>query len=219
MTGDRPDPVAGAWNLDGDLIASVKADGRPRAAVYPHPGTAAVVGHGGDPWIETRPDVLARDGVPLLRRRGGGCAVVVDPGNLICSAVLPIPGLGGITRAFAAMTTAVAAALADLGLPDIVQEGVSDLAVNGRKLGGSCIWRTRGILYYSTTILIDPDWSSIARYLPHPPREPTYRRGRDHRKFLTSARDLGLNVETSTFAVELEQRLGSRIELVSSTVA
>ena len=114
MTGDRPDPVAGAWNLDGDLIASVKADGRPRAAVYPHPGTAAVVGHGGDPWIETRPDVLARDGVPLLRRRGGGCAVVVDPGNLICSAVLPIPGLGGITRAFAAMTTAVAAGAAGL---------------------------------------------------------------------------------------------------------
>jgi lipoate-protein ligase A len=184
--------VQGPWDLDADLIAVARASGQRQVAVYRHPGRAAVIGRGGDPFLETRPDLLAADGVPLLRRRGGGCAVVLDPGNLICSLVLPLPGVGGITGAFAACSGAMIAALARIGVPGVRQEGVSDLAVDGRKLGGSCIWRTRGLVYYSTTILVDPDWAAIDRYLPHPPREPDYRRGRSHREFLTSCSELGL---------------------------
>ena len=207
----RPDPVAGPWDLDGDLIEQVRTAGRAAVAVYPHPGTAAVIGHGGDPWVETRPDVLAADGVPLRRRRGGGCAVVVDPGNLVCSVVLPLPGIAGITRAFAAISGVMAAALAEAGLPGVTQEGTSDLAVGGRKLGGSCIWRTRGILYYSTTVLVDPDLDLIDRYLPHPPREPAYRAGRRHGEFLTTCRREGLNTSAPALAAALTGGLTSRL--------
>ena len=62
---------------------------------------------------------------------------------------------------------------------------------SGRDHGsGSCIYRTRGLLYYSTTLLLDPDLELVERYLPHPPREPEYRRGRPHRDFMTSVRDV-----------------------------
>lgn len=197
------DPVQGTWALDEDLIAAVRADGQPRSAVYPHPETACVIGSGGDPWIEVLPDLLRADGVPLLRRRGGGCAVVVDPGNLICSLVLPLPGIGDITRAFAVISTSVGRALASVGVDGVVQAGVSDLAVAGRKLGGSCIWRTRNLLYYSTTVLVDPRWDLIDRYLPHPPREPEYRAGRVHRAFLTSVRELGCAAPMDTLQAGL----------------
>ena len=205
------DPVRGTWDLDADLIAATLATGQPGSAVYLHPDTAAVIGRGGDPWLETRPELLADDGVPLLRRQGGGCAVVVDPGNLICSAVLPLAGVGGITEAFADLSRTVAAALAEVGLSGVVQAGVSDLAHDDRKLGGSCIWRTRGLLYYSTTLLADPDWDLIDRYLPHPPREPEYRRSRPHREFLTSLCEAGLTTPPGQLVRDLAVILTPRI--------
>jgi lipoate---protein ligase len=192
---------------DDDLIAAVQASGQPLVAVYPHPGTAVVVGRGGDPAVETRPDVIAADGVPLLRRRGGGCAVVVDPGNLVVSLALPLAGVGAITAAFTAISARIAAALAEAGVPGVHQAGVSDLAQDDRKLGGACIWRTRGLLYYSTTLLVDPAWDLIDRYLPHPPREPEYRRGREHRQFLISLAELGHPSQAAYWAPLLEPLL------------
>lgn len=206
MTGRRGagDPGAGVWDLDRGLIEAACAAGRPQLAAYPHPNVAAVIGRGGDPWVETRPELLARDQVPLLRRRGGGCAVVLDPGNVVCSIVLPWPGLSGITRAFAVLSEAIASALAACGAPPVRQAGTSDLALGDRKLGGSCIWRTRNILYYTTTLLVDPDWDLIDRYLPHPPREPAYRAGRGHRDFLISLRSIGLQASSRTLAADLQ---------------
>ncbi len=197
------DPVRGLWDLDDPLIEAATRSGEARVEVYPHPTVACVIGRGGDPWRETRPELLAADRVPLLRRRGGGCAVVLDPGNLVCSVVLPWPGVGGITSAFGRLSSLMAGALAKVGVPDVRQEGTSDLARRGRKLGGSCIWRTRGLLYYSTTLLVDPDWALIDRYLPHPPREPGYRAGRAHREFLTSLRASGLDDSPAALATAL----------------
>ena len=34
-------------------------------------------------------EAVLDDGVPVLRRRGGGCAVLLDPGNLVVAAALP----------------------------------------------------------------------------------------------------------------------------------
>lgn len=208
-----------SYARDEALIEAARLARQPRFAVYPHPGTAVVVGRGGDPAVETNLDLIARDGVSLLRRRGGGCAVVVDPGNLVISLVLPVPGIGAITAAFSAISDALAAVLAEAGVCGVRQAGVSDLAVNDRKLGGSCIWRTRDLLYYSTTLLVDPDWSLIDRYLPHPPREPEYRRGRPHRDFLISLRDLGLAADAPAWAAALEQRIArsiSRLAVIKS---
>jgi lipoate-protein ligase A len=217
VTGERPgsvqghDPVQGPWDLDRDLIADAIATERPLCAVYPHPDICAVIGHGGDPWIETRPELLAADGIPLRRRRGGGCAVVLDPGNLVCSVAWPLAGIAGITGAFATLSRILAAALAERGFPDLAQEGTSDLAHHGCKLGGSCIWRTRGVLYYSTTLLVDPDWELIERYLPHPPREPEYRQGRPHRDFLTSLRQLGHSGPPTSLAGDLSVILSPQV--------
>lgn len=194
MTGPPGAPLP-AWGHDEELIATVRADGVARAVAYAWPPAGAppvavVVGRGGDPAVEVRLDAARADGVPVLRRRGGGCAVVLDPGNAVVSLALPLPGVGEITAAFAAISAWLIGALAACGLPDARQEGTSDLAIAGRKIGGSCLWRTRGLVYYSTTLLVRPDLTLVERYLPHPPREPAYRAGRPHREFMGALRDL-----------------------------
>ena len=118
MTGRDPfaPPITGPYDLDEHLVTAARADGSPRVAVYLYPETAVVIGNGGDPEVETRPDLIRADGVPFLRRRGGGCAVVLDPGNLIVSLAAPAPGIGGITTAFAEISQWVIDGLAACGI-------------------------------------------------------------------------------------------------------
>ena len=176
----------GAWDNDDDLLASVRREGTTRIRFVPSAETAVVLGRGSDPEKELRLDEIERDGVPVSRRRGGGCAVVLDQGNAIVSVVMPQPGVGGISQAFDSISTQLIEALERAGLPGVAQEGVSDLVLDDRKIGGSCIYRARDLLYYSTTLLVDPDIELSRRYLKHPPREPDYRRGRDHGAFMGS---------------------------------
>lgn len=207
MTGPPAAPLP-AWGHDEDLIAAIDADSAPRGRAYAWPpadapGVAIVVGRGGDPTVEVDGDAARADGVPVLRRRGGGCAVVLDPGNVIVSLALPLAGVGGITGAFAAISAWLIEALGRCGLPGMRQEGTSDLALAGRKIGGSCLWRTKGLVYYSTTLLVAPDLALAERYLPHPPREPAYRAGRPHRDFMGALREL----DSALTPAELVRRL------------
>jgi len=174
------------WDNDDDLIAAVGDDGRLRRRVVAWERREVVIGRGGKAELELNLKAIRADGVPVSRRRGGGCAVVIDPGNVIISVGAPRPGIGEVTSAFREMTAWMIESLAEAGFPGVTSDGVSDLVLNDRKIGGSCIYRTRGLVYYTTTLLIVPDLDAIERYLPHPPREPAYRRGRRHRDFLGS---------------------------------
>ena len=180
------------YDCDDDLIQSAQAEGVPRLRVYPWESVAVVIGRGGHQDLELITEAIAADDVPLFKRHGGGCSVVLDPGNLVISVALPIPGLGGIKPAFGYLSDWIANGFAKCGVLGISQEGVSDLVSGDRKIGGSCIYRTRGLLYYSTTVLVDPDFDLMERYLRHPPREPSYRKGRSHKDFTTSLRQLGM---------------------------
>ena len=172
------------YDRDDELMNLTRGDGMSRVSVYPWEGTAVVIGRGGKQELELDRAAIAADGVPLYKRPGGGCAVVLDPGNVIVSVTLAIPGLSGIKSAFAGVSNWLGSALDEMDLGPVEQQGVSDLVVSGRKIGGSCIYRTRDLLYYSTTLLVEPNLDLVARYLPHPPREPDYRRGRSHRDFM-----------------------------------
>lgn len=172
------------YACDDDLIAATLGDGQPRVRAYAWPDVAVVIGRGGKQELELDLAAISADRAPLYRRRGGGCAVVLDPGNAVVALTLPLPGIGGITSAFAAISAWLARGLEKMEVPGVKQLGVSDLVLGDRKIGGSCIYRTRGLLHYSTTLLVDPDLDLVERYLPHPPREPGYRRGRPHRQFM-----------------------------------
>lgn len=184
LTLEPAAPAIGRWNHDDATIAAVREDGRARVAVHRVAHPVVVLGSGSDERIELDLDACRADGVPIVRRRGGGCAVVIDPGNVVLCAALPVEGLGGIRSHFDWISAWLAARLADAGVAGVSQEGVSDLAIDGRKFGGSCIHRAKDLLTYSVTMLVEGDVSLIERYLRHPPREPAYRAGRLHRDFV-----------------------------------
>ena len=181
----------GHYDLDDALIEATARDGKTRARVYVFPGVAVVLGRGSKPEVELDLDACRRDGVAMLRRRGGGCAVVLDPGNVIVSVALRAEGIGGNRAHFAKISAWLAAALERAGIPGVTHQGTSDLVLGDRKVGGACIWRAKGLLYYSTTLLVSPRVDLMERYLRHPPREPAYRRARAHAEFVGSLAEDG----------------------------
>jgi lipoate-protein ligase A len=203
-----------AWSDDDDLIDRVVVDGSDRVRVRRCALVEVVIGRGGRPGLELDLDAIRAEGVSVRRRRGGGCAVVLDPGNLIVSYAAPLAGVGGVTSVFRGVTDWLRTALAACGAPDVDGDGVSDLVQDGRKVGGSCIFRTRGLVYYSTTLLLAPDVARVARLLRHPPREPAYRAGRPHGEFMGRLRGPGPEQGPGPFAERLRLALrGSRPEI------
>ena len=192
------------------MLATCQASGRPLLEVYPCPATEVVLGRGSKPELELHLSAVEADGVPVLRRHGGGCAVLLDPGNLVISWVEKLPGLGGSKAAFERLSSWICGALAQAGVPGVEMRGISDLAIGDRKVGGACIYRSKDLLYYSTTLLVAPDLDRVERYLAHPPREPDYRNGRRHSEFMSALRDHGAG-DVEALAWDLKRLLRDRL--------
>jgi lipoate-protein ligase A len=175
-----------SYAYDDDLIAATRHDGRTRVRVYRLAGTVAVLGSGSRPEAELNLDACRADDTPVLRRRGGGCAVVLDPGNVIVSVVATALPFGRHRQHFDALSAWLIDGLARIGVGSMRPAGICDLVVGEKKVGGACLHRCRDLLYYTASLLIDPDVAMVARYLKHPPREPDYRRGRSHAAFMGS---------------------------------
>ena len=203
------EPLAYDW--DDSLLEEVRSERRLRYRAYRPGKTAVVLGRGSKIDLEINLETVLQDGVALLRRRGGGCSVVLDTGNLIVSAALPLPGFGGIRHAFRNISNWLISALNRSGIPEVRQEGTSDLALGDRKIGGACIYRTRNLLYYSTTLLYSPQIELVEKYLKHPPREPLYRAERSHRDFMGSLVGLAQEADIDKFANEIDDVLSKTL--------
>jgi len=196
------------YRYDDDLIAATLGDGQSRVRVYRLKAAVAVLGSGSRPGVELNLDACRGDGLPILRRRGGGGAVLLDPGNVIVSAVAMGLPFGRHRVCFDMLTTWLIDGLAGIGIPGVQQAGICDLTLGGLKIGGACLHRSRDMLYYSTSLLVQPDMDAVMRYIAHPPREPDYRGGRDHAAFMgTLASADGTTVETETVATALRRTL------------
>jgi lipoate-protein ligase A len=180
------DPSFPRYCYDDDLIQAARRDGRARVRVYRLIDTAVVLGAGSRAITEVRLDACQENGIPILRRRGGGCAVALDPGDVIVSLVAVGLPFGHHRRHLDILTNWLIDGLARIGLPGVRLEGICDLVYGHRKVGGACLHRSRDLLHYSASLLVDPDIERVTRYLKHPPREPDYRQGRSHAMFMGS---------------------------------
>ena len=182
--GIPPETAVLPFDFDEDLLDEVGQTGRPGQRIYPFDHCAVVAGRGSRLDRELNLDRIRQDGIALYRRRGGGCAVYLDPGNLIVSIAFSARGFGNVSSLFNAAGSRLIQGLERAGIRGIYQDGISDLVVKGRKIGGSCFYRSRDMAYYSAALLVSPDLEAMDAYLPHPPREPEYRRGRSHGEFV-----------------------------------
>jgi len=174
------------YTYDDDLIETTRSDRKTRVRAYRLNDTAVVIGSGSKPSLEVNLEACEADGVPVLRRRGGGCSVVLDPGNVIVSVAATGIPFGHHRRHFDELTAWLIGGLARIGVTGVNQAGICDLAIGDNKVAGACLHRSRDLLFYTASLLVGPDLARVSRYLRHPPREPDYRRGRPHDEFMGS---------------------------------
>jgi lipoate-protein ligase A len=151
------------------------------------------------------------DGVPIHRRSGGGGTVVLSPGVIILS-------IGGKSRVpyhlrehMRGVNDRIIEVLGGLGVQELSHEGISDIALHGRKILGSSLYRSRDLVLYQGSLLLHPDLSLMDRYLRQPERQPAYRRGRPHDQFVTSLRLAGYSLTASEVVTRLKKAFRERV--------
>jgi len=147
-----------------------------------------VVGRGSSISAEIDFERCTRDGLPVIRRSSGGAAIVAGPGCLFYAVVLSLkryPFLRFINQAHTFVLSRVAEGLGHV-VPGIRREGISDLALRGRKVSGNSLRCRKDHLLYHGTLLYDMPLDPLSRYLRFPPRQPDYRESRCHEDFVTN---------------------------------
>lgn len=180
-------------NLAVDEALLVAADTRDGGAVlrfWEQPDAAVVLGASRRIALDARVDRCAEDGVPIARRSSGGGSVLIGPGALNVTLVLPIaadPALATVDGAQHAVMERLAAGIR-MGGPRVEVRGSGDLTLGGRKFAGSAQRRLRNWILVHASILYDLPIHRVDRYLRLPARQPAYRRGRSHEDFLMNLR-------------------------------
>ena len=182
----RPDEGADAPTVNGDMLEGYRLSRVPVCRLYEPPSLLAVLGAAGKPEQDLLRDALARDGVPWARRRGGGGTVVLGPGQVVLAVVTEVDSPFRNREYAGQINSWVVEALRRLSVTGVHPAGISDLAIRDRKIVGTSIYRTRLVLFYQASILVDADVSVFTRYLAMPVRVPDYRRGRSHEDFCTT---------------------------------
>lgn len=157
-------------------------------------------------------DACRRDRTPVRRRSSGGASIVAGPGCLMYAVVLSCerrPRLRAIDQAHAHVLGLLAHALAE-HVPTVEHRGTSDLVFAAdsarlssqnqpadrtnqtdapranRKFSGNSLRCKRTHLLYHGTLLFDFPLDLVGRYLAMPPRQPDYRDGRGHERFIAN---------------------------------
>ena len=185
-------------NLDEDLLERVRAGSLWAYRSWEPDRVAVILGRGNLAALEVAEQACHADHVPVLRRRGGGGAVVLAPGMLVISCAKTVQHQFYIKEYFGQINAYLIEALQSLGIRHLRQQGHSDLCIRDRKILGASMYRSKNLLFYTAALLVSNDLTLIPRYLKHPSQEPEYRRGRPHLEFLTT-----LALEYSGVSVEM----------------
>lgn len=200
--------------VNEDLLDAFRRTGVPVSRIYEPTALCAVLGAAGKPESDLHLDVLTADGVPWRHRRGGGGTVVLGPGQVVLAVVTEVGSPFRNREYAAAINSWIVEALERLGVSGVRPEGISDLAIGGRKIVGTSIYRTRLVLFYQASLLVSNDISVFTRYLAMPARVPEYRRGRSHEDFCTTLRREGYAFSADDVVRSLEEVVTARLPLL-----
>lgn len=172
-----------------------------------------VIGQSNSPEKYVLAEKALMDGVAVIKRPSGGETVVLTPGMLVVSLVLRTAKLPGSRDFFTRINDLLIAGLSEAGLSNVDYRGISDLAVNDKKIMGSSIYRKPGMLFYHAVLNYKESPEYIASYLMHPVREPDYRKGRHHAEFITTLEAAGIKISLSNLMIVLESKLQPILEI------
>jgi lipoate-protein ligase A len=173
--------------LDEALLQEAEDEGTgPVLRVWEFPSFAVVLGASGKLREDVHVDSCETDGVVVARRSSGGGTVVIGPGALNMTVVLPIEGdasFKAVDTAQAYVLGRTASALRELEFAVDVK-GSGDLTLGPQKFAGSAQRRLRKFFLVHASILYRFPLAHLARYTTNPRRQPAYREGRAHGDFV-----------------------------------
>lgn len=177
-----------------------------RHLIWQPPDIVIVLGHSNQPEKSLLLENVIKDRIPVYKRPSGGEAVLLSPRTLAISALILRPGISDARRYFRYFNRKIIAALTRLGVENLAEKGVSDIALGERKILGSAIYQDKDRVFYQAVLNAAEFPDLIENYLKLPSIEPPYRQGRRHSHFVTSLADQGyrLGLDQLSRAIELE---------------
>ena len=134
---------------------------------------------------------VKRDNITVLKRPSGGQTVMLTPNNLIIAVAFHQPNGLQPKDVFDHINLLIISVLEKEKIHNLSLKGISDIAIDGKKISGSAIYRKKDVLLYHAVINIGEPATTFERYLKHPTKEPDYRNGRRHSDFVTSLKEIG----------------------------
>ncbi len=167
---------------------------KPVFTIYEPSHAAIVLGAGRKVEADIILEHARADDIPILRRKGGGGTVVLSPGQVVLALVTRV-GLPFNNLVYAQWINSwVREALSSLGVKNVEDRGITDLAIGNRKILGASLYRRRLILFYQSGLLVNNDISLFSRYLTYPSKSPDYRKDRNHSDFCTTLNRAGFSL-------------------------
>ena len=197
--------------VNEDLLDDYQRTGVPAYRIYEPASLCAVLGASGKPEADLLLENLSADGVPWMRRRGGGGTVILGPGQAVLAVVKEVASPFRNREYAAVINSWIIEALEGLGVAGVHAEGISDLAIGEKKIVGTSIYRRRLVLFYQASLLVSNDISVFTRYLAMPAKVPEYRRGRSHEDFCTTLEREGCTAGVPGVVAALERVVSARL--------
>lgn len=212
MTGAHQPADAG--DVNSDLLDLFRETSAPVWRIYEPVELVAVLGAAGKPEQDLLLDAMEADSVRWRRRRGGGGTVVLGPGQVVLALVTEVSSPFRNREYAAQINSWIVEAVESLGVQGAGPEGISDLAIRGKKIVGTSIYRTRLTLFYQASLLVSNDIAVFTRYLAMPTKVPEYRAGRSHEEFCTTLAREGFRGSTGDVMAALERVVRARLPLL-----
>ncbi|MBN1540864.1 hypothetical protein JW992_01880 [candidate division KSB1 bacterium] len=198
--------------IHDDLMNAVTAENPFCYSLWEPAEKLVVIGNSQKAENEVDLNACALAEVPVIKRRGGGGAVVLMPG-VLCFSIAFLSELSDSPYFFFRLINAflIRALEEHFSIEPLMQKGISDIALGERKILGSSMFKSRRLFFYQASLLVDPELEWIDRLLRHPSREPDYRRGRGHSDFVTSLRQAGYPLRVNQIENALSARLANTL--------
>jgi lipoate---protein ligase len=162
---------------------------------YVQKGTEVVHGPSCRIDDEINVDACRMDNVRIIPRRGGGGTVVLSDG--MCITIVVGRRNGRYAQPiFNSIHKSMISALVKEGVSGCECRGISDIAINDKKVLGSSLYlgNKPDYFYYQSSFMVSSDINLVSKYLRYPPKEPDYRKKRDHGEFCTTLLREGFSI-------------------------
>lgn len=153
---------------------------------------------------------VIKDKIEIYKRPSGGESVILSPKTLVLATLIRTEKLEDPPKHFRDANTKIINALTQLGVKNVTQKGISDLAIGNKKIAGSSIYRRTNIVFFHCVLNVSEDTSLMEKYLLFPSKQPDYRLNRSHSDFVTS-----LAAEGYLFGKSLKYKL---TEIINSKI-